>query len=271
MLEQRLSTSTYIRVVNTGVLDPSSCATQSNARRVPTRNASGQMTQDREARWAEFFNGHAPAYDENCFTKATLAEVDFLEEELDLKMGMLVEARRKAAREGVDVTWIESDAQDLSLPEQFDAAICLCEGSFGLLGSTDDPIRQPRAILGNIAGALKVGAPCLLTVLNAYALSRKHTQASIEQGLFDPLALTECSECQAPRAGEGKHLRERAFVPTELVLLFGLAGLEVTHIWGGTAGNWGRRPIDLDEMEIMVVGHRAADGVHVPYSLSARQ
>jgi hypothetical protein len=30
-------------------------------------------------------------------------------------------------------------------------------------------------------------------------------------------------------------------------------GFETEHIWGGTAGNWGRRSIDLDEYEIMVI------------------
>jgi hypothetical protein len=42
------------------------------------------------------------------------------------------------------------------------------------------------------------------------------------------------------------------------VLLCRLAGLSVLHTWGGTAGNWGRRPLDLDEMEIMVVARREA-------------
>ena len=35
-------------------------------------------------------------------------------------------------------------------------------------------------------------------------------------------------------------LRERAFLPTEAGPLFEMTGLEVLHIWGGTAGNWGR-------------------------------
>jgi hypothetical protein len=48
-------------------------------------------------------------------------------------------------------------------------------------------------------------------------------------------------------------VRERWFVPSELVLMFQQTGFEVENIWGGTAGNWGRRKIDLDEMEIMVV------------------
>ena len=42
-------------------------------------------------------------------------------------------------------------------------------------------------------------------------------------------------------------------------MLFRLAGLEVEHIGGGTAGNWGRRPIDLDEMEVMVIARKTVN------------
>ena len=45
--------------------------------------------------------------------------------------------------------------------------------------------------------------------------------------------------------------------PTELKLLFEMAGIEVLHLWGGTAGQWGRRQIELDEIEIMVLGRKA--------------
>jgi hypothetical protein len=51
-------------------------------------------------------------------------------------------------------------------------------------------------------------------------------------------------------------VRERGFVPTELTLLFRMAGLEVPRIWGGTAGSWNRGPIQLDEFEIMIVGQK---------------
>jgi hypothetical protein len=30
-------------------------------------------------------------------------------------------------------------------------------------------------------------------------------------------------------------------------------------MWGGTAGNWGRRELDLDEIEIMVVARKTAE------------
>jgi hypothetical protein len=30
-------------------------------------------------------------------------------------------------------------------------------------------------------------------------------------------------------------------------------------MWGGTAGNWGRRGLDLDEIEIMVVARKSSE------------
>ncbi len=46
---------------------------------------------------------------------------------------------------------------------------------------------------------------------------------------------------------------------TELILLFRLAGMSVLNIWGGTAGNRGRRTLDLDEIEIMIVARKIAE------------
>ncbi len=257
------------------------------------------MGDDPRTEWADFFNREAAAYDDYGFTKNTLVEADFLVDVLglqrgmavldigcgtgrhavelarrgygvtgvDVSAGMLVEARRRAEGAGVDVRWIEADAQRFSLPDAFDAVICLCEGACGLLGTGDDPIGQPQAIIENAARAMKAGARCVFTVLNGFALARKYDQASVEDGLFDPLALTEQSECVVPGAEGGRVLRERGFVPTELVLLFGQAGIEVMDIWGGTAGSWGQRPVDLDEIEIMLVGTRRDGPVGPSYRI----
>jgi SAM-dependent methyltransferase len=241
--------------------------------------------------WEEFFDAHASIYEENEFTKNTVREVDFLLEELDLAPGasildvgcgtgrhsielakrgyaltgidlsarMLARAAEAASAAGVQVEWVHSDAARFSLPRQFDAAICLCEGAFGLLGSGDDPISHPLAILGNICRSLKPRAKAVFTVLNGSAMIRKHQNQDVEEGRFDPLSMVEASE-HAPKEGLPPiRLRERAFVPTELSLLFRLAGMTVLNMWGGTAGNWGRRMLDLDEMEIMVVAHKTAE------------
>jgi SAM-dependent methyltransferase len=234
--------------------------------------------------WEAFFDAHAPVYEENVFTKNTVREVDFLLEELSLQPGDSIldvgcgtgrhsielakrgyavtgldlssEMLARAADAGVNVDWIHADATQIILPRKYDCAICLCEGSFGLLGQGEDPIDQPLSILCNISRSLKPQAKAVLTVLNATAMLRKHTNEDIAKGRFDPLTLVESSE-YPPREGlPAIALRERAFVPTELLLLFRLAGMSVLNMWGGTAGNWGRRSLDLDEIEIMIVARK---------------
>jgi SAM-dependent methyltransferase len=238
--------------------------------------------------WERFFDAHAPVYMDNVFTKNTIREVDFLLEELALQPGssildvgcgtgrhsielakrgyvvtgldlsaeMLAQAEQGAKAAGVKVNWIRSDATRFALAEQYDAAICLCEGSLGLLGQTDDPIDQPIAILRNISRSLKPKARALLTVLNGEAMIRRHTNDDVREGRFDPLQIVS-SSAHPPRDGVAAILlRERAFVPTELVLMCRLAGLSVIGMWGGTAGNWGRRELDLDEIEIMVLARK---------------
>lgn len=241
--------------------------------------------------WEAFFDEHAPIYNDNVFTKNTVLEVDFLLEELslqpggsildvgcgtgrhaielakrgyavtglDLSSGMLAMAADAAKAANVDVNWIHADATRFTLPMRYDGAVCLCEGAFGLLGKGDDPIGQPLSILGNISGSLKPQAKAVLTVLNAAAMVRRYTNKDVEEGRFDPLIMVESSELP-PREGlPAVAVRERAFVATELILLSRLAGMSVLHLWGGTAGNWGRRPLDLDEIEIMIVARKTAE------------
>ena len=241
--------------------------------------------------WQTFFTAHASIYDDNGFTKNTLHEVDFLLEELqiaagarildvgcgtgrhsielakrgyrmtglDLTPAMLKRARAKADAAGVQVNWVCGNATKFSFDQPFDAAICLCEGAFGLLGAAEDAIEHPLAILSNISRSLKPGAKVLLTVLNGMWMIRKQKQDDVEQHRFNPLALAQTSDISPAEGHQPVRVTERAFVPTELVLLFRLAGMTVLHMWGGTAGNWGHREINLDEIEIMVVAHKTGD------------
>ena len=241
--------------------------------------------------WESFFDAHAPVYEDNVFTKNTFMEVDFLLEELSLRPGdsildvgcgigrhsielakrgyaltgldlsseMLARAASAAKNAGVHVEWIHSDATKFSFPGRFDAAICLCEGAFGLLGQGDDSIDHPLSILGNVSRSLKPQAKAVFTVLNAVAMLRKYQNKDVAGGRFDPLTMVESSE-YPPREGlPTVAVRERGFVPTELTLLFRLSGMSVLNMWGGTAGNWGRRALDLDEIEIMIVACKTAE------------
>jgi SAM-dependent methyltransferase len=245
------------------------------------------MTDQPPSRWADFFDAEASGYDGYPFTRATTAEVDFLLDVLslppgcsvldvgcgtgrhsvelarrgrtvtglDISEGMLAQARTRADAAGVTVEWVHADATDFDLGRHFDAVVCLCEGAMGLLGSADDPVAQPLSVLRCIAASLRPGAGCVCTVLNGYALARQASPESVAAGTFDPLALAVRSDVVPPDL-QAPPLRERGFVPTELLLLCDVAGLAVDHVWGGTAGSWGRRPPELDEVELMVVAHR---------------
>lgn len=240
--------------------------------------------------WQSFFDRHAPYYLQNVFTRNTIEEVDFIVEELalpagscivdigcgagrhsvelarrgfavtgvDISRGMLDEAEQLAREAGVEVAWVHADARAFEAGAPFDAAICLCEGALGLVGIDDDPEAYDRAILDAIRRALRPGAPFLLTTLNGYRRIREVTQEQVESGQFDPVTMVHYldEEWDVPGGGGRMVYKERLYTPPELVQLLESQGFAVAHVWGGTAGNWDRRPIILDEIEVMVVARR---------------
>jgi hypothetical protein len=110
-----------------------------------------------------------------------------------------------------------------------------------------------------VHAALGMAAPFVLTVPNGLQKIRHFSQDDVEFGRFDPLTLVETytMTVEDPRGHREVHAREKGYLPSELRLLLEAAGFEVRHLWGGTAGRWGRRPIELDEIEIMAVALRA--------------
>ncbi len=245
--------------------------------------------------WERFFDAHAPRYVQNVFTRDTIAEVDFLVGELgltagstvldvgcgtgrhsielakrgfimtgvDLSSGMLEQARAAALEESVDIEWVHADVSETLPAGPYSAALCLCEGALGLLGELDDPNDHESRILRNINRVLRPNSLFVLTASNAMALMRRFTDDDVLSGRFDPDTSVRAYEleCDTPSGKQTIAVRERGFTPSELVLLLRAAGFEVEHIWGGTAGRWGRRKVELDEIEIMIVGRRCAEVV----------
>ena len=239
--------------------------------------------------WREFFDSFAPQYMNEIFTSDSVREAAFLIELLalregasildigcgtgrhavelagagyavtgiDISVGMLREAAAAAERAGAQVELAQADATSFDLGRSFDAAVCLCEGSLGLLGA-DDAFEHDAAVLRRAFAALRPGAPFVLTLLNGLRMIRDATPEQVERGAFDPATLTTVFEMEWEAADGPRSvpIRERGYVPSELVLLCRHAGFIVEHIWGGTAGDWGRRPVELDEMEIMAVLRR---------------
>ncbi len=240
--------------------------------------------------WREFFDSHAPHYDQNPFTRNTKVEVQFLWDAiklqpgmalldigcgtgrhaielaargikvtgLDISSGMLHEAQKKARAAQVEIEWIHDDATKWSRSGAFDAAVCLCEGGFGLINHEEDAVAHDLGILKCAAESLKPGSPFVLTALNAYAIIRRATEENVENGSFNPatMEMFYADEWQLPEGPTTMYLRERLFIPPEIAAMMHFAGLTVEHVWGGTAGDWGERPLKMDEIEVMMVARK---------------
>lgn len=236
--------------------------------------------------WKDFFNGHAPEYMKHSFTHHTLAEVDFILDifqlppgsklldmgcgtgrhavelarrgyvvtGVDLSAGMLKEARQAAERNGVSIRFIQANAASYREEEAYHGAICLCEGAFSLLGEGEDSIKRDLVILENISASLKTGSFFLLTALNGFSKIRSFSQEDVEEGIFIPEEMLDYSTVHWKTSqGEKRKERvlERGYLPTEIRMMAEQAGLTLQEVWGGTAGNWGRRRLELQEIEIM--------------------
>ncbi len=242
--------------------------------------------------WEAFYDRHAPYYDRGAFTHHTVAEVDFLLDVLALDPGasiidlgcgtgrhaielaargyrltgvdisaqMLAQAMQKAGAAGVDVEWVHADATRYVAREPFDAVLCLCGAALTMADLDADPVRHDRAILANIRTALRPGAPFVLTTPNGYRRIREVTDADVASGAFDPATMVQVREDDFDIGGVQGPMRyeERLYTLPELITVLESQGFAVDYTWGGTAGRWARRPLELDEIEVMVVSRSIA-------------
>jgi SAM-dependent methyltransferase len=146
-------------------------------------------------KWYEkLFDNYSLTYDNESFTRGTLGECDFLENEIaynknlrildigcgtgrhsieltkrgynvtgiDLSDSQLKRAREKSLQQKLRIDFQKHDARNLPFTEEFDLAIMLCEGAFPLM-ETDEMNYQ---ILQSAAKTLKSGGKFVFTTLN---------------------------------------------------------------------------------------------------------
>jgi SAM-dependent methyltransferase len=241
--------------------------------------------------WFEGLADHlGGAYLRYSFTKGTEQEVAFLVDALGLEPGMrvldvgcgpgrhaLALGRRGISVHGVDisarfvelarrdappgVTFERLDARRLPFAGEFDAAISLCQGAFGLAdggAGTDTPLDPDGEVLDGMVAALAPGAPMALSAFSAYFQVR---WLDAERGSFDAERGVNHERTEIRNeAGTATEvdLWTTCFTPRELRLLAGRSGLVVDHLWSVRPGEYGPHPPDLDHEEFLVVGHRPA-------------
>ena len=214
------------------------------------------------------------------FTTGTEQEVGFLVQALGLEPGMrvldvgcgpgrhaLALARRGIAVHGVDlsdefvtlaresaaelpVSFDVLDVRELPWEADYDAAICLCQGGFGLLGGEED-----AALVARITRAVRPGGALALTAFSSYFALR-----GLEEGeVFDP-ATGVLQERATLRNDSGEQrefdLWTTCFTTRELGLLATAAGLAVDGIFGVRPGAYGRSAPSLDDPELLLLARR---------------
>lgn len=238
--------------------------------------------------WFEPMADHmGESYLRYSFTKGTVQEVAFLVEVLGLGAGDRVldvgcgpgrHAHALAGHglivHGVDIsrrfvdlaagaevpgaTFERLDARAMTFDGDFDAAISLCQGAFGLAGDVHRPVPAldpDGEILAGMARAVRPGGQVCLSAFSAYFMLRyleDHDAFFADHGVnHERTALKD-------EAGtdEWHDLYTSCFTPRELRLLAADAGLEVDGLWSVTPGRYGRRAPGTDEPEFLLLAHR---------------
>lgn len=235
--------------------------------------------------WFELVAEHlGGAYLRYSFTKGTDQEVGFLVEALGLQAGMRVldvgcgpgRHAHALARLGLEVVGVDisqrfvdlaaqeaapgatfqrADARDLRFDAEFDAAISLCQGAFGLTGGPGAPLDGDGAVLAGMARALRPGGVLAVSAFSAYFMLRHledHDTFDAEAGVNHERAVVK------DEAGVEAEvdLWTTCFTPRELRLLAARAGLEVRGLWSVTPGAYTRHAPATDSPEYLLVAAR---------------
>ncbi len=248
--------------------------------------------------WFEPLADHlGGAYLRYSFTRGTRNEVEFLIDQLGLVAGSrvldvgcgpgrhaLALAERGIETVGVDIsdrfvelardaasaaglgaaTFLRLDARSLPFDGEFDAAISLCQGAFGLVGTdgspgTDGPGPGPvdpdGVVLAGMARAVRPGGSVALSAFSSYFQVR-----FLEDSDTFDAGRGVNHERTTLRSEDGvdveADLWTSCFTPRELRLLARAAGLEVVHVWSVTPGAYRPAPPTLDTPEFLLLATR---------------
>jgi SAM-dependent methyltransferase len=235
--------------------------------------------------WFEPVADHlGAAYLRYSFTKGTEQEVDFLVDALELRPGSRVLdvgcgpgrhahalARRGVQVHGIDIsqrfvdlatasappgaTFARADARALRFDREFDGAISLCQGAFGLTGGPGAPLDGDGAVLAGMARALRPGGLLAVSAFSAYFQLRfleDHDRFDADAGVnHEPTVVKDEQGRDKP-----VDLWTTCFTPRELRLLAASSGLDLRHVWSVTPGAYAKDTPTIDTPELLLVAAR---------------
>jgi SAM-dependent methyltransferase len=226
------------------------------------------------------------AYLRYSFTRGTDQEVSFLWEALGLRPGARVLdvgcgpgrhslsfAARGAVVCGVDISerfvrlahssavggsWFaRGDARRLPVADgSFDAAICLCQGGFGLLGGCDD---AEAGVVAELARAVRPGGRVALTAFSSYFAAR-HLEDGETFDASSGVVHEQTSVLSETGVAAPFELWTTCFTPRELRLLAAACGLVVEGLWSVRPGAYDRRPLSVEWPELLLLARRPPPG-----------
>lgn len=223
------------------------------------------------------------AYLRYSFTKGTRQEVEFVVTALGLEPGMLVLdvgcgpgrhahalAELGVTVHGIDIsrrfvelavesapdgaTFERLDARSLvdedRFAGRFDAAICLCQGAFGLMTAAG----HDEAVVAGVARALRRGGRLALSAFSSYFVVKHWNGAEFDADSGVNHERTEIRD-EAGSAAEVS-LWTGCYTPRELRLLCAAHGLRVDSISSVEPGAYGFDPPTVDTAEFLVLATR---------------
>ncbi len=149
------------------------------------------------------------------------------------------------------VTFERCDARTLTFDGEFDAAICLCQGAFGMMTAEGDD----SAVVAAIARSLRPAGRLALSAFNAYFAVKYHDAAIFDAWAGVSHEATEIrSEAGAARTAE---LWTGCYTPRELRLLLAANGFAVDSISSVEPGAYARAPATTESPEFLTIAHLA--------------
>jgi SAM-dependent methyltransferase len=141
-------------------------------------------------------------------------------------------------------------ARNPTLRETFDAAICLCQGAFGVMRDDADDIK----VLRGISDVLRPGGVLALSAFNAYFSIRHHEDAAFDAASGISHETTEIRNS----TGETKQtdVWTGCYTPRELRLLCMVVGFEVVGLFGVEPGKYGQYEPSIDLPEYLLVARK---------------